>query len=96
VNGRLALATVTAVLLLGAGGAADQATQPGAGQRPEAPRQTFAELERAVERAPRDAKVLLALGLAYWNRNEYPRALEIFQRAAAPSVISTTTATSTS
>ena len=78
---RLALATLTAVLLLGARGAAIQETRRSAGQRPEAPRQTVAELESAVERAPRDAKLLVALGLAYWDRNEYPRALEIFQRA---------------
>jgi superkiller protein 3 len=95
VKARLALAMLITTQLLAARGAAVQETPRGSAQRrdnprsanrepanprPDTPRPAIAELERAVERAPRDARRLLALGLAYWDGNDYPRALEIFQR----------------
>ena len=38
-------------------------------------------LEAAVQRDPNDAGARIALGLAYWGRNEYPRALQEFRKA---------------
>ena len=83
---RLVSATLAAVLLFNTHGAAGQAA-PGREPRAAQPQRTVADFERAVERAPGDARLLLALGLAYWDRNESSRALEIFQRAVtlAPS-----------
>jgi tetratricopeptide (TPR) repeat protein len=39
------------------------------------------ELEVALKKSPRDARVHVLLGLAYWNRGDLPRGLELFQRA---------------
>jgi tetratricopeptide (TPR) repeat protein len=42
---------------------------------------SVSELEAAAKTRPRDPRVHVALGLAYWDRNEFPRALESFERA---------------
>jgi tetratricopeptide (TPR) repeat protein len=42
---------------------------------------SISQLEAAVKRRPADPERHVALGLAYWNRNDYPRALRAFQRA---------------
>ncbi|HEY2944715.1 MAG TPA: tetratricopeptide repeat protein, partial [Vicinamibacteria bacterium] len=39
------------------------------------------QLEKAVERDPRNPSAHVALGLAYWGRGEFPRALQAFRRA---------------
>ena len=39
------------------------------------------QLEAAVRRDPKSPSAHIALGLAYWGRNEYPRALQAFRRA---------------
>jgi tetratricopeptide (TPR) repeat protein len=54
---------------------------PAPGQQAEKPAPSVAQLEAAVKRRPSDPKLLVALGLAYWERNDYPRALTAFQRA---------------
>ena len=51
------------------------------GQPAEKPAPSVAQLEAAVKRRPSDPKLFVALGLAYWERNDYPRALTAFQRA---------------
>ena len=38
-------------------------------------RPRWSELEAAVKRDPGNPKLHVALGLAYWDRNDYPRAL---------------------
>jgi tetratricopeptide (TPR) repeat protein len=40
-----------------------------------------AELETAITRRPNDPQLHVALGLAYWDRNDFPRALQAFERA---------------
>ena len=39
------------------------------------------QLEAAIKRDPRNPKTYVALGLAYWDRNDYRHALTAFQRA---------------
>jgi tetratricopeptide (TPR) repeat protein len=45
------------------------------------PPASLTELEAAVKRNPDDPKLYVALGLAYWDRNDYERARETFERA---------------
>ena len=54
---------------------------PAAAQQTEKPAPSVGQLEAAVKRRPSDPKLHVALGLAYWERNDYPRALMAFQRA---------------
>lgn len=54
---------------------------PAFAQQPANAPAAIAELETATKRSPNDPKVWVLLGLAYWDRNEYPRALAAFQRA---------------
>jgi tetratricopeptide (TPR) repeat protein len=54
---------------------------PAAAQQAEKPSPSVGQLEAAVKRSPSDPKLHVALGLAYWLRNDYPRALIAFQRA---------------
>jgi tetratricopeptide (TPR) repeat protein len=54
---------------------------PARAQQAEKPAPSVDQLEAAVKRSPSDPKLLVALGLAYWERNDYPRALTAFQRA---------------
>jgi tetratricopeptide (TPR) repeat protein len=54
---------------------------PAVAQQGEKPPPSVAQLEAAVKRRPSDPKLRVALGLAYWERNDYPRALTAFQRA---------------
>jgi tetratricopeptide (TPR) repeat protein len=42
---------------------------------------SLAQLEAAVRRDPANPDLHVRLGLAYWERNDYPRALKQFQRA---------------
>ncbi len=42
---------------------------------------SVSELEAAIKRDPSNSKLHVALGLAYWERNDYPRALTAFRRA---------------
>ena len=48
---------------------------PAAAQQAEKPAPSVGQLEAAVKRRPSDPKLHVALGLAYWERNDYPRAL---------------------
>jgi tetratricopeptide (TPR) repeat protein len=57
------------------------ASTPAVAQQAEKPSPSVAQLEAAVKRSPSDPKLHVALGLAYWERNDYPRALIAFQRA---------------
>lgn len=57
------------------------ASAPAAAQQAEGPAQSVSQLEAAVKRRPSDSKLHVALGLAYWERDDYPRALAAFQRA---------------
>jgi tetratricopeptide (TPR) repeat protein len=50
-------------------------------QRPDGRPMTLEDLEAAARRDPGDHRVLVILGLAYWDRQDFPRALETFQRA---------------
>ena len=51
------------------------------GQPPGSARPTLRELEAAAERDPQNPSLHVALGLAYLERNESPRALLAFQKA---------------
>src|ERR1700730_3330881 len=42
---------------------------------------SVSQIEAAIQRDPGNPKLHVALGLAYWDRNDYPHALEAFQRA---------------
>src|SRR6266849_2620073 len=39
------------------------------------------QIESEIKRDPNNPHLHVALGLAYWDRNDYPHALEAFQRA---------------
>jgi len=70
------------VLILGSAVTSDGAQQsPAPAQSAGTPSVPVSELEAAVERTPDDPKPLVLLGLAYWDRNDYPRALAAFERA---------------
>ena len=43
--------------------------------------QSPSQIEAALKRDPNNPKLRVALGLAYWDKNDYPHALEAFQRA---------------
>ena len=53
---------------------------PGAQQAAHGPA-SVSELEAAIKRDPGSSRLHVALGLAYWERNDYTRALKTFQRA---------------
>ena len=42
---------------------------------------SVSQLQAEIARDPNNPKLHIALGLAYWDRNDYPRALEAFQHA---------------
>ena len=42
---------------------------------------SLSQIEASVKRDPANPKLLVQLGLAYWDKNDYPHALEAFQRA---------------
>jgi tetratricopeptide (TPR) repeat protein len=42
---------------------------------------SVSQIEAAIKRDPDNPKLHVALGLAYWDRSDYPHALEAFQRA---------------
>jgi tetratricopeptide (TPR) repeat protein len=44
------------------------------------------QIEAAIQRDPDNPKLHVNLGLAYWDRNDYPHALEAFQRAEVDQV----------
>ena len=48
---------------------------PAAAQKAAKPAPSVPQLEAAIKRSPSDPKLHVALGLAYWERNDYPRAL---------------------
>jgi tetratricopeptide (TPR) repeat protein len=50
-------------------------------QEPAKAPSSVSQLEAAIKRDPSNAKLHVALGLAYWDRNDYPRALTAFRRA---------------
>ena len=66
----------SALLVLALGVTATAQEQKGGG----APA-SVSQLEAAVRRDPGNPSAHVALGLAYWGRNEYPRALQAFRRA---------------
>jgi tetratricopeptide (TPR) repeat protein len=45
------------------------------------PASSLSQIQASIKRDPNNPKLLVALGLAYWDRNDYPHALEAFQRA---------------
>src|SRR5215813_6625467 len=50
-------------------------------QQPEKPSASVSQLESALKNDPKNPKLYVSLGLAYWDKNDYPRALEAFQQA---------------
>src|SRR5258708_15585973 len=42
---------------------------------------SLSQIESELKQHPNSPKLYVALGLAYWDRNDYPHALEAFQRA---------------
>ena len=42
---------------------------------------SISQIEAAIQRDPGNPKLHVTLGLAYWDRNDYPHALEAFQQA---------------
>jgi tetratricopeptide (TPR) repeat protein len=60
---------------------------PAGAQKADKPPQSPGQIEAAIKRDPSNPKLHVALGLAYWDKNDYPHALEAFQRAVkiAPS-----------
>jgi tetratricopeptide (TPR) repeat protein len=60
---------------------------PAGAQKTDKPPLTPSQIEAAIKRNPSNSKLYVELGLAYWDKNDYPHALEAFQRAVkiAPS-----------
>src|SRR5258708_2016509 len=54
---------------------------PGRAQVSEDPAASLSQIEGELKQHPNSPKLYVALGLAYWDRNDYPHALEAFQRA---------------
>jgi tetratricopeptide (TPR) repeat protein len=50
-------------------------------QRAENASESLSQLQSAAKRHPFDPKLQIALGLAYWDQNDYPHAIEAFQQA---------------
>jgi tetratricopeptide (TPR) repeat protein len=42
---------------------------------------SISQMESEIQRDPNNPRLLVALGLAYWDRNDYPHALQAFQQA---------------
>jgi tetratricopeptide (TPR) repeat protein len=62
-------------LTLLAGAQKPQEAPPSTGQT------SMSQIESEIKRDPNNPKLHVALGLAWWDRNDYPHALEAFQRA---------------
>jgi tetratricopeptide (TPR) repeat protein len=54
---------------------------PAWAQKAEKAPPSISQIEAAIQRDPDNPKLHVTLGLAYWDRNDYPHALEAFQRA---------------
>ncbi len=54
---------------------------PVLGQRQSSPGASLNDIESAIKRDPGNPKLYVNLGLAYWDRNDYPHALAAFQHA---------------
>ena len=54
---------------------------PARSQNAEKAPRSVSQIEAAIQRDPGNPRLHVALGLAYWDRNDYPHALEAFQRA---------------
>ena len=67
---RIVSVPLAVVLALAASGQTSQQTLP-----------PISEIETAIDRDPQNPKLYVALGLALWDKNDYPRALEAFQQA---------------
>jgi len=76
-RGTLVLCVVGSCVLGSAGGAAAQSQ---AKKTAEAPA-SVTQLQAAIKRDPGNPNLYVTLGLAYWDQNDYPRALSAFQRA---------------
>jgi tetratricopeptide (TPR) repeat protein len=77
IPGRCAFAVFALALAVSA-----QAQKPGsASARPSTRQISISQLESEIKRDPNNHRLHVALGLAYWDRNDYPHALEAFQRA---------------
>lgn len=72
-----ALATATAATTAAATAAAAQPTRENAAKLPV----TLSEAEAAIARDPKNPALHVTLGLLYWDRNDYPKALAAFQHA---------------
>jgi tetratricopeptide (TPR) repeat protein len=51
------------------------------GQKADKPSPSPAQIEASIQRDPNNSKLHVDLGLAYWDKNDYPHALEAFQHA---------------
>ena len=54
---------------------------PAWAQKAEKAPPSISQIEAAIRRDPGNPKLHVTLGLAYWDRNDYPHALDAFQRA---------------
>jgi tetratricopeptide (TPR) repeat protein len=54
---------------------------PAWAQKAEKAPPSISQIEAAIQRDPGNPKLHVTLGLAYWDRNDYPHALDAFQRA---------------
>ncbi|MGH9373008.1 MAG: tetratricopeptide repeat protein [Vicinamibacterales bacterium] len=72
---------VWALVLSSNGAIAAQETPSGGAQKTADAPLSLIELDAAIKNRPGDPRLHVALGLAYWNQNDYARALEAFQRA---------------
>ena len=71
-------AGLACLLVLGLGVTASALEQ---GKQDAATPASLSQLEAAVKRDPANSGAHIALGLAYWGQNDYPRALVAFRRA---------------
>src|SRR5256885_8485528 len=71
---KTALRWAIVILFLGSASHASAQKAPNSGT-------SVSQAEAAIKRDPLNPKLYVALGLAYWDRNDYPRAFEAFQRA---------------
>ena len=55
--------------------------RPAEAQKPKNAPPSISQIEGSIRRDPNNAKLHVALGLAYWDRSDYPHALEAFERA---------------
>ena len=73
---------IACALALPASASQSPVRQPAPARKaPPSPPASIGDLEAAVKRDPGNAKLLVALGLAYWDQNQEDKALETFRTA---------------